>query len=226
MQFEVNAHSADKPAGRIRQQNEKLIISAAEQEFSCHGFKGTSMQRVADRAGLPKANIHYYFSNKLGLYHAVLANIIDLWDSTFNELSAEDDPAIVLPRYIAAKIEFSRQYPLASRIFAMEILSGGPHLSAFFKQDYRSWFKQRAAVFEHWIDAGKMSPVDPAHLIFLLWGSTQHYADFAVQIEAALGEESLGPEVYETATRTLTDIILRGCGIRLENQDTEPCAIV
>jgi len=214
MQFEVNAHNADKPVGRIRQQNEKLIIRAAEEEFACHGFKGTSMQRVADRAGLPKANIHYYFSNKLGLYYAVLANIVDLWDSTFNELSAADDPAIVLPRYIATKIEFSRQYPLASRIFAMEILSGGPHLSKYFRQDYRSWFQDRARVFELWIAAGRMKPIDPAHLIFLLWGSTQHYADFAVQIEAALGEETLGPDVFETATRTLTEIILVGCGIK------------
>ncbi len=214
MQFEVNAHHAERPAGRIRQQNEKLIISAAEEEFACHGFKGTSMQRVADRAGLPKANIHYYFSNKQGLYYAVLANIIDLWDSTFNELSADDDPAIVLPRYIATKIEFSRTYPLASRIFAMEILSGGPHLKDHFKQDYQRWFSGRTSVFEHWINAGKMKPIDPAHLIFLLWGATQHYADFAVQIEAALGRETLGSDVFDTATQTLTEIILDGCGIR------------
>lgn len=214
MQFQVDAHRTDRPAGRIRQQNEKLILEAAEQEFARHGFKGTSMQQVADRAGLPKANIHYYFNNKLGLYYAVLANIIDLWDSTFNELSADDDPAEVLPRYIATKIDFSRRYPQASRVFAMEILSGGPHLSEYFEQDYRDWFRARAAVFEQWIAAGKMKPVDPAHLIFLLWGATQHYADFAVQIEAALGRPSLEPEVFETATRTLTDIILDGCGIR------------
>lgn len=214
MQFEVDAHRADRPAGRIRQQNEKLILEAAEQEFARHGFKGTSMQQVADRAGLPKANIHYYFNNKLGLYYAVLANIIELWDSTFNELSADDDPGVVLPRYIATKIEFSRKYPQASRVFAMEILSGGPHLSQYFQQDYRDWFRSRAAVFEQWIAAGKMKAVDPAHLIFLLWGATQHYADFAVQIEAALGQQTLAPEVFDTATETLTDIILTGCGIR------------
>lgn len=214
MQFEVNAHRADRPAGRIRQQNEKLILAAAEEEFAHHGFKGTSMQQVADRAGLPKANIHYYFNNKLGLYCAVLANIIELWDSTFNEMSADDDPAVVLPRYIATKLDFSRRYPLASKVFAMEILSGGPRLSEYFQQDYRDWFRSRAAVFEQWIAAGKMKAVDPAHLIFLLWGATQHYADFGVQIKAALGEEELGPEVFETATRTLTEIILDGCGIR------------
>ncbi|MEZ5448538.1 MAG: TetR family transcriptional regulator C-terminal domain-containing protein [Thiolinea sp.] len=48
---------------------------------------------------------------------------------------------------------------------------------------------ERTAVFQAWIDQGKMNPVDPAHLMFLLWSSTQHYADFSTQIQAALGND-------------------------------------
>ena len=66
--------------------------------------------------------------------------------------------AEALERYIRAKMEFSRRYPLASRIFAMEIISGGECLTAHFNQDYRSWFRGRAAVFEAWIAAGRMDP--------------------------------------------------------------------
>ncbi len=180
MTLTVPAHdpaARDKPAGRIRQKNEEAILAAAEEEFARHGFKGTSMNTIAQNVGLPKANLHYYFGNKLGLYTAVLSNILELWDSTFNTLGVDDDPAEALARYIRAKMEFSRRYPLASRIFAMEIISGGECLTAHFNQDYRSWFRGRAAVFEAWIAAGRMDPVDPVHLIFLLWGSTQHYAD-------------------------------------------------
>ena len=50
--------------GKIRERNSENILAAAEQEFVLHGFKGTSMQAIADRAGVPKANIHYYFKNK------------------------------------------------------------------------------------------------------------------------------------------------------------------
>lgn len=133
MTLEVPAHSAHvtKPASRIRQKNEQAIIQAAEDEFARHGFKGTSMNTIALKAGLPKANLHYYFTNKLGLYVAVLSNIIDLWDSTFNHLSVEDDPAEALARYIRAKMEFSRRQPQASRIFAMEIISGGECMSEY-----------------------------------------------------------------------------------------------
>ena len=173
--------SAGKPAGRIRQKNEKAIIAAAEVEFARHGYKGTSMNSIALAVGLPKANLHYYFSNKQGLYIAVLDNILDQWDATFSSLTVADDPAEALSRYIRAKMEFSRAQPLASRIFAMEVISGGECLTSHFTQDYREWFRERAGVFQAWIDAGKMDPIEPAHLIFLLWSSTQHYAAITPQ---------------------------------------------
>ncbi|HCN47417.1 MAG TPA: TetR family transcriptional regulator [Pseudomonas sp.] len=219
MTLEVPAHRtlAAKPAGRIRQKNEQAIIQAAEDEFARHGFKGTSMNTIAQNAGLPKANLHYYFTNKLGLYIAVLSNIIELWDSTFNALNVEDDPAEALAHYIRAKMEFSRRNPQASRIFAMEIISGGTCLTDYFSQDYREWFKGRAGVFQAWIDAGKMDKVEPVHLIFLLWSSTQHYADFATQICQVTGRTRLTKQDMEEAGNNLIHIILKGCGLTPPN---------
>ena len=216
MTVEVLAHRADpnnKPAGRIRQKNEEAIIKAAEEEFARHGFKGTSMNTIAQNVGLPKANLHYYFSNKLGLYQAVLVNILELWDNTFNNLSVDDDPAIALAGYIRAKMEFSRRHPKASRIYAMEVISGGEHLSQMLNQDYQTWFRGRAAVFEAWSAAGKMDPVDPVHLIFLLWGSTQHYADFSSSISRLTGRKKQTKEDFAKATDNLIQIILKGCGL-------------
>ncbi|MET0534176.1 MAG: TetR/AcrR family transcriptional regulator [Steroidobacter sp.] len=213
MLFRIDAHRGRKVAGRIRQKNEQLILSAAEEEFARHGYKGATVNNIARRAGLPKANIHYYFNNKIELYAAVLSGIIELWDGTLNELQPEDDPAAVLPAYIAAKIRFSHEYPLASRIFAIEIINGAPNLVGYFNDEYREWFKGRTAVFRAWMEQGKIAPLDPAHLIFLLWSSTQHYADFACQINASLGVESLADADYERATQTLTQVILRGIGV-------------
>jgi TetR/AcrR family transcriptional regulator len=216
MLFKIAAHRGRKRPSRIRRKNEQLIISAAEEAFARHGYKGASMNDIAQRAGLPKANIHYYFNNKLELYAAVLSGIIELWDGTLNELTADDDPAQVLPRYIAAKMRFSRDYPLASRIFAIEILNGAPNLVGYFDDEYRRWFRSRTEVFRAWMQQGRIAPVDPAHLIFLLWSATQHYADFSVQIRAALGRDTLHDGDFEAATQTLTQVILQGCGIRTD----------
>ncbi|MDX2422455.1 MAG: TetR family transcriptional regulator C-terminal domain-containing protein [Amphritea sp.] len=132
MPLDINSHTEEKPAGRIRQRNEQRILAAAEQEFATCGFKGASIREIATRAKLPKANIHYYFKNKLGLYFAVLSDIIDLWDSTLSNLKPEDDATESLTHYLRRKIEFSRDHPLASRIFASEIISGGPNLNDYF----------------------------------------------------------------------------------------------
>lgn len=209
----VDTQVTPKPVGRIRQKNEEAILAAAAEEFARHGYKGTSINTIAQRVGLPKANLHYYFSNKLGLYVEVMRNILDLWDNAFSHLRAEDDPATALAGYIRAKMEFSRRQPLASKIFAMEVISGGECLSEHFNQDYQNWFRGRAAVFQAWIEAGKMDPIDPVHLIFLLWGSTQHYADFSSQIARLTGRKKLSKDDFAVATHNLIHIILKGCGL-------------
>lgn len=213
MNCAIPAATLLRPAGRIRQKNIQAIIAAAEVEFARHGYKGTSMNAIALAANLPKANLHYYFSNKLGLYVAVLSNILDLWDQSFSNLCVDDDPATALAGYIRTKMEFSRRRPLASRVFAMEVISGGEHLSGHFNQDYLEWFRGRAAVFQAWMDAGKMDRVDPAHLIFLLWSSTQHYADFTSQIARLSGRRRLTREDFDQAADSLVQLILKGCGL-------------
>ncbi|KJH81644.1 MULTISPECIES: TetR/AcrR family transcriptional regulator [Pseudomonadaceae] len=204
---------ASKRTGRIRQKNEELILSAAAEEFARYGYKGTSMNAIALRAALPKANLHYYFNNKLGLYVEVMRHILELWDNAFDNLTVEDDPATALAHYIRAKMEFSRRQPQASKIFAMEVISGCECLSEHFNEDYREWFRGRAAVFQAWSDAGKMDPVDPMHLIFLIWSSTQHYADFSDQIRRITGQRRVTKDDFERGTDTLIRVILKGCGL-------------
>ena len=199
--------------GRIREQSRELILQAAEAEFACHGFRGATMQRIAESAQVPKANIHYYFSNKLGLYGAVLENTLNLWDAIFNELASHDEPADVLSYYIDAKMDFSRTHPTASRLFAKEMISGAPHLSAYLQQDYRLWFKQRMSIFESWVAQGKMDDVEPAHVIFMIWASTQYYADFEPQILIATQTPTLTEQSFTSAADSIKHIILKGCGI-------------
>lgn len=199
--------------GRIREQSRDLILQAAQAEFACHGFGGATVQRIAESAQVPKANIHYYFTSKLGLYGAVLENTLNLWDNVFNELSSHDEPAYVLSRYIDAKIDFSRTHPTASRLFAKEMISGAPHLSAYLQQDYRQWFRQRMSVFESWVAQGKMDNIDPAHVIFMIWASTQYYADFEPQIIIANDTAQLTEQAFLDAASSIKHIILKGCGI-------------
>ncbi|MAZ89938.1 MAG: TetR family transcriptional regulator [Cellvibrionaceae bacterium] len=201
-----------KRVGKIRKKNEQIIIAAAEIEFASCGYEGATIDNIARRAGVARTNINYYFDNKLKLYAAILSGILELWDYALDDLNPTDEPAIALSEYIRLKVEFSRSNPLASRIFAREVLSGAPRLNQYFDGSYEAWFNEKVAVFAAWAELGKMDPVNPSHLMFLIWSSTQHYADFETQVSSALGKTELEDQDYAMATKTLTHIVLKGTG--------------
>lgn len=199
--------------GKIRERNRESIMAAAEEEFAQSGFGGTTIQNIADRAGLPKSNVLYYFSNKRRIYYAVLDGIMERWNAVFSTIKAEDDPARTLANLIRVKVEMSRTHPLASRLFAMEIIQGAPFLKDHLRTTMRDWVRDRAKVIQQWIDEGRMARVDPVQLILLIWSSTQHYADFHVQILMIEDKPEYTKQDFDHAAEFLTSVILRGCGL-------------
>lgn len=204
-------------AGRIRSQNRERILRAAEHEFAISGFKGATVQNIAQCAELPKTNVLYYFSSKKALYLAVLEDILSIWNAGFDSATVEDDPAVALAQYIAAKMTLSRSRPQASKIFALEVINGAPNMSDFFEGQYRDWVAGRVAVIQGWIDAGKMAPRDPYNLLFNIWSCCQHFADFGAEISKLRGA-AMTADDFDLATKELVQLILTGCGLTVPQQ--------
>lgn len=202
-------------AGRIRERNRERILAAAEEEFALNGFGATTVQKIADRADLPKSNVLYYFSNKKRIYYALMDDIMGRWNDVFSKIKPDDDPAMTLATFIHSKVEMSRTHPLASRLFALEVIQGAPVLKEHLSTTMRDWVKARAGVIQQWIDAGRMAAVDPVQLILLIWSSTQHYADFQVQILAIENKSEYSEKDFKNAAEFLTSVILRGCGLEI-----------
>lgn len=204
------------PPGRPRRQREALILDAAEAVFAEAGFSGAAMQAIADRSGLPKANIHYYFGTKEALYRAVLARILDLWVDAFEHFRADRDPAEALTAYIGDKMRWTRERPLASKVFANELLHGAAQVQDYLSGKLREQVAATVCIIEGWIAEGRMAPVDPWHLIFTLWAATQTYADFDVQVRAVLDRPVLEDQDFRRATEAVLRLVLRGCGLSVE----------
>ncbi|MEM1110468.1 MAG: TetR/AcrR family transcriptional regulator [Pseudomonadota bacterium] len=200
--------------GRIRRDNEAAILAAAEREFGERGFSGAAIGRIAEAAGVPRSNVHYYFSSKEELYSTLLTEVVDRWNASFPPITADDDPAEALETYIRAKLEFSRTNPEASKIFASEVLRGAPLLGDYLGSSTRDWLSGKTRVIRSWIRQGKMDAVDPYYLIFMIWSTTQHYADFDEQVRLVTGKDALAKRDYDKVARTVTHIILKGCGLR------------
>lgn len=205
--------TTDSAKGQIRQANQALILEAAERVFAGAGFGGATMAAIAEAAGLPKANLHYYFGNKKELYRAVLDRTLRDWLAPTDGITPEADPATALASYIRDKMRQSAQRPHASRVFANELLHGAPELSDLLHSHLSPLVRAKAAVVDGWIAQGRMAPVDSVHLFFTIWSATQTYADFDVQVRAVLGRTELTQADHERATRHVVDLVLRGCGL-------------
>jgi TetR/AcrR family transcriptional regulator len=209
----------DTGIASIRQASVEHILAATEKVFSERGFEGATMAQLAVAAGLPKANLHYYFGTKERLYRAVLEGILALWlDDAAAWIVPERHPADGLGGYVRAKMAHSRLRPHASRIFAGELLRGAPHITLYLSIELRRRVTELADVIAGWSASGLMDTVNPVHLLFNIWAMTQTYADFDVQIRAVLGKVYIDDAEFAVATETVVALVLKGSGVRTPEQ--------
>ncbi|MFD1745760.1 TetR family transcriptional regulator C-terminal domain-containing protein [Rhizobium helianthi] len=198
---------------RIQEEKEEKILEAALDIFSTYGFRGATIDQIAEAAGMSKPNLLYYFRTKDAIHRALLDRMLFTWLEPLRAFDAEGNPETEIRSYIRRKLEMSRDFPRESRLFANEIIQGAPHITDELNGPLRQLVDEKADVIRAWIKAGKMAKCDPHHLIFSIWATTQHYADFDVQVQAVLGEKS-GEGRFEDAARFLEELFMRGLAIR------------
>lgn len=178
-----------RPRTRIQQKNSETILEAALEVFSTYGFRGATLDQIAEVAGLSKPNLLYYFPSKEAMHQALLTRLLDTWLDPLREMDATGDPVDEILAYVRRKIELSRDFPRESRLFANEILQGAPRIQAAIEGDLKALVDAKAAVMTRWMDEGRIARLPPHHLIFSIWALTQHYADFDMQVRAVLGPD-------------------------------------
>ena len=189
------------------------VLDAGLAVFSTVGLHGASLDQIAERAGLSKTNLLYYFPSKEELYVAVLRRVLDVWLDPLQALDADSEPAEALKRYIRAKVTLSRDAPQASRLFCLEIVQGAPLLRPELEGPLRALVEAKAAVLRGWIAEGRVRAHDPHHLVFAIWAITQHYADFGVQVAAITGRDLTDAVFFEQTVASTQSLILGHLGL-------------
>ncbi|MGM8887787.1 MULTISPECIES: TetR/AcrR family transcriptional regulator [unclassified Psychrobacter] len=208
--FEAYTHRSQQD---IRAQNQALILSAAEEEFVLQSYRGATMQGIADRAGLPKANIHYYFKNKKNLYKAVLHSIIQEWNEGLITMTVDSDPKVVIEKFVRTKLHQAFANPNRHKLFALEVIGGAPHLHDFMSTTMKEWALDKTQVMKTWHEQGKISVVDPLQLLILIWATTQRYAEFETEIVGLMEKNAYDKQDEARAAEFLVPFILKGCGL-------------
>jgi TetR/AcrR family transcriptional regulator len=199
-----------KPRPSIREENERAMLEAAERVFAEQGFAGATTAAIARSAGVPKANLHYYFATKEGLYRAVIERVLNAWLNAASSFDTSEDPREALSAYICAKMDLARAMPLASRIWSAEIMRGAPIIQDFLDTTLSQWVAKREAAVRRWIAAGKLKPIEPKVLFYMIWATTQQYANAAHEMATLNGGEPLDDAAFERAKRQVIATILGG----------------
>jgi TetR/AcrR family transcriptional regulator len=187
------ARRMTKPRTRIQARNQETILQAALDVFSTHGFRGATLDQIADVAQLSKPNVLYYFASKDAIYARLLTGLLDTWLDPLRAMNPDGDPVSELLGYVRRKLDLARDFPRESRLFANEILQGAPRMQAAITGDLTALVADKAVILTAWMDQGRIARLHPVHLIFSIWALTQHYADFDFQVRAVLQSEGADP---------------------------------
>lgn len=199
--------AASRTPTRIQKEKTEAILTAALDVFSTFGFRGATIDQIASKAGLSKPNLLYYFDNKEAIHALLLENLLDTWLNPLRDLDHDGDPIGEITGYVLRKLEMARSYPRESRLFANEILQGAPRIMDQISGPLKDLVDEKAKVISGWAKAGHIAQVDPHHLIFSIWATTQHYADFDIQVSVVLGDKS--ESRFDDAALYLTELFTK-----------------
>jgi TetR/AcrR family transcriptional regulator len=195
---------------RIQHEKREIILEAALEVFSAQGFRGATIDQIAEAAGMSKPNLLYYFRRKEDIHVTLMQRLLDTWLAPLREIDDIGDPLTEIRSYIRRKLEMARDFPRESRLFANEILQGAPRIMPMLEGELKQLVDEKAEIIKGWMRAGRIARTDPWHLIFAIWATTQHYADFDVQVRAVLGAARGSDGRFEDAARFLEQLFVDG----------------
>lgn len=186
--------------------------AAALEAFSQFGIHGTRLEQVAERAGVSKTNLLYYYPSKEALYVAVLQQILAIWLAPLKAFREDISPLVAIREYIRLKLEVSAITPGLEALLPRDA-AGAPLLMGELTGDLKALVDEKSAIVSGWIDRGKLAPVDPQHLIFMIWATTQHYADFATR-GGGHRRHAAGCGLFEQTVDNVQRMIIEGIRVR------------
>ncbi|MFC0600388.1 TetR family transcriptional regulator [Streptomyces palmae] len=175
------------------ERSRRLLLEAALEEFAAKGFAGARVQDIADRAGLNKQLINYYFGGKEGLYQALNLQWLEK-EAEFN------DPGVPLDEVVVRYLRHALADPRGTRLNAWRALTGDV------------WEEQQEDLsdLERRQSAGELAAdLDPASVMLLMIGAVSAPAVMPHAVRRIFGLEPDSPEFQERYTEQLRRMIRR-----------------
>lgn len=212
-----------KPAQPRRRGEEtrRSILVVAEELFANRGFSSTRLEDIAERVGIRRASIVYYFRDKAQLYEAVNERLFTDLSGVFSIALVSSRPAWErVEGVLSAWVEFVGGRPTVARMILRQIADSLPATAS-------PTLAYTSPLLDIWTDLiregqkqGVFGPVDPIHLAITLAGATV----FFVGVTPLLGPTwALDPSSRDRLDAHL-DEMLRVARRLLSKDTSEPVA--
>jgi TetR/AcrR family transcriptional regulator len=200
---------------------EQKILAAARQEFCERGIDGGRMQAIADRAGVNKALLHYYFRTKEKLFEIIISELVTtIWDRINRELDATPRPAnarAVISTLVSAYINTFAKNPEYPLVLIQQLLHRDKNVPLILNQVIKSLGDGPARLImllNSEIRAGRVRNIEPVHFIMNVIGMIMvtFFSRPASEIIQKVSGLSIpfNAEFYESRIQAITDMICEG----------------
>jgi AcrR family transcriptional regulator len=197
---------------RDAERSQSAILLAARDEFAEHGLGGARMDRIAERAGLNKRLIYYYFADKDALFQAVLEQAYRHIREKERALKLLDlQPAMALRRLV----EFTWTYYLENPEFLTLLNSANLHRARHLQlsERARQLNSPLIATLGEMLERGRVDGsfrggVDPLQLYVSIAGLSYFYLSNNYTLSAIFGRDLMKPKAHAERLSHMCDVIL------------------
>lgn len=192
---------ADEVRGRI--------LSAAEEVFAERGYVGATTREIAERAGIGKRMLFYYFPTKDAVYRAVLERIIAGLVAIYEQTRREPG-AVGMAEGIAAITHFTARNLPAMKVWLREIIDDGPHLAELTRRYMTPLYEQAGGGVAKNMANGTFRAGDPRHVLVNVGGITLFYFLIAPMLRLIWDRDPLEPGAVAERAEAARECLLHG----------------
>lgn len=205
---------SDHPA-RNEGDGMQRILAAALDLFAIHGFDQVSVNAIADKAGVSKANVFHHFKSKNDLYLATLREACRETRESLDVLSGTDgDIGERLTRYMREHLLAMLRNEQETRLVLREVLDNSPGKARALAEDvFKDRFEILVGVIRECQSKGLLRDgLDPAFVAVMLTGANVFYFQSREILRHFPGIDfATEPERY---SEKFMDVLLNGIGVK------------
>ena len=194
-----------EPADDVRSR----ILDAAEAVFAERGYAAAATREIAQRAGIGKRMLFYYFPNKDAVYRATLERIITALVSIHEAFRREPGP-VGLADAMEGITHFAAASLPAVRVLVREIMDDGPLLPELASQHLGPLFARGSEEVVNNMERGIFRRADPMHVLVNVGGITLFYFLMQPLLERVWERDPLAPATLAERASAARDFLMHG----------------